>query len=69
MLRFLDGLGGRIENATLFMKDGTIAAVGQDIAAPENAQVIDGAGQMADTRHHRCAFASGRLSLSRGCCT
>ena len=41
----LDGLGGRIDDATLLMQDGKITALGQDVEVPEDAQVIDGAGK------------------------
>jgi Amidohydrolase family len=38
------GPAGRIEKATVVIRDGNIAAVGKDIAVPSNASVIDAAG-------------------------
>src|SRR5438132_126231 len=35
---------GRIENATVLVRDGKVAAVGKDVAIPDNATVIDAAG-------------------------
>src|SRR5947208_16962230 len=35
---------GRIEHATVVVRDGKVAAVGQDVAVPEDATVIDAAG-------------------------
>lgn len=40
-----DGEGGRIDNGAVLFRDGKIAEVGQSIAAPEGAQVIDGRGK------------------------
>src|SRR5258708_34700334 len=34
---------GRIENATVLIRDGKIAAIGKDLAIPDNATVIDAA--------------------------
>ncbi|NJC05986.1 imidazolonepropionase-like amidohydrolase [Sphingomonas kaistensis] len=41
----LDGEGGRIDNGQVYLADGKIQAVGQTVAAPAGAQVIDGAGK------------------------
>jgi imidazolonepropionase-like amidohydrolase len=41
----LDGEGGRIERGAVLFRDGKIVEVGQSIAAPEGATVIDGAGK------------------------
>lgn len=41
----LDGEGGRIDNGAVLFRDGKIAEVGQTIAAPEGATVIDGRGK------------------------
>lgn len=38
--------GPVIENGTIVIRDGRIAAVGADVAVPENARVIDGAGRV-----------------------
>jgi Amidohydrolase family len=39
------GKAGRLENATLVLRDGKIEAVGVDIKPPEDAQIIDGHGK------------------------
>lgn len=36
---------GKIENATVVVRDGTIVAVGADVKAPDYARVVDGKGQ------------------------
>ncbi len=41
----LDGEGGKIERGAVLFRDGKIVEVGQTIAAPEGATVIDGAGK------------------------
>ncbi|MBA4761414.1 amidohydrolase [Sphingomonas sp.] len=41
----LDGEGGKIERGAVLFRDGKIVEVGQIIAAPEGATVIDGAGK------------------------
>ena len=41
----LDGLGGRINNGDVLLMNGKIAAIGEDIAAPEGANVIDATGK------------------------
>ncbi|HXV74188.1 MAG TPA: amidohydrolase, partial [Sphingomonadales bacterium] len=40
-----DGAGGLIENGAVLMEGGNIAALGQNLAAPAGATVIDGAGK------------------------
>lgn len=39
------GKAGRIENATLVLRDGKIEAVGADVKPPEDAQIIEGHGK------------------------
>ena len=51
------GPAGTIENGTLLIRDGKIAAVGKDVAVPEGAVVIDGKGRyvmpgIIDTHSH-----------------
>lgn len=41
----LTGTGERLENGDVLMRDGKIAAVGTDLAAPEGARVIEAAGK------------------------
>ena len=41
----LDGEGGRIDNGAVLFREGKIVEVGQSIAAPEGATVIDGRGK------------------------
>lgn len=41
----LDGIGGRIENGALLMKDGKIVAIGNDITLPDDAVEVDGKGK------------------------
>ncbi|WP_390881942.1 amidohydrolase [Alteromonas oceanisediminis] len=53
----LDGVGGKIDNGAVLFVDGKISAVGKDIAAPDDAVVIDGAGKwvtpgIIDTHSH-----------------
>jgi imidazolonepropionase-like amidohydrolase len=40
-----DGAGGELANADVLMQDGHIAAVGQNLTAPEGATIIDGGGR------------------------
>ncbi len=40
-----DGEGGRVENGSVLFADGKVVQVGQAIAAPEGATVIDGRGK------------------------
>ena len=41
----LDGLGGQIDNGNILLKDGVIAGIGQNLQAPDGAQVIEGNGK------------------------
>jgi len=41
----LDGLGGEFANTDVLMQDGRIVSVGQNIAAPAGAEVIDASGR------------------------
>jgi len=41
----LTGTGEKIENATVLLQDGKIAAIGSDVAVPEGVAVIDGTGK------------------------
>ena len=41
----LDGIGKQIDNGSVLMVDGNIAAIGQDIEAPADAITIDGTGK------------------------
>ncbi|MFT4993804.1 MAG: imidazolonepropionase-like amidohydrolase [Paraglaciecola sp.] len=41
----LDGLGGRIENGSLLMKEGKIVALGDDITVGDDALQVDGKGK------------------------
>ncbi len=41
----LDGIGGQIENGDVLLVDGKISAIGETVAAPEGAQVIDATGK------------------------
>jgi imidazolonepropionase-like amidohydrolase len=41
----LDGIGGRIENASLLMEDGKIVALGDDIDVPDDAVEVNGQGK------------------------
>jgi imidazolonepropionase-like amidohydrolase len=41
----LDGLGGELADTDVLMRDGRIAAVGQNLTAPEGAAIIDAAGR------------------------
>jgi imidazolonepropionase-like amidohydrolase len=40
-----DGEGGRIDNGSILIADGKVAAFGEAVAAPEGAMVIDGRGK------------------------
>ncbi|QNM83424.1 amidohydrolase [Sphingomonas sabuli] len=68
-----DGLGGRIDNATVILADGKVQAVGgPDLAVPAGAQVIDGTGKFVtpgiiDVHSHLGDYPSpGVESLSDG---
>ncbi|MGE0595164.1 MAG: amidohydrolase [Hyphomonadaceae bacterium] len=41
----LDGLGGEFANSDVVFQDGRIVAIGQNLAAPAGAEVVDGAGR------------------------
>lgn len=41
----LDGLGGRLENASILLRDGRIAAIGPEVQAPPGAVVVDARGR------------------------
>jgi len=43
--RLFDGSGGTVDNATLIVRDGRVAAVGAGLAAPEDAERVDLAGR------------------------
>jgi len=69
----LDGEGGRIDNGSILLVDGKVAAVGgADLAAPEGATVIDAAGKyvtpgIIDIHSHLGDYPSpGVQSLSDG---
>ncbi|NVJ97044.1 MAG: amidohydrolase [Alphaproteobacteria bacterium] len=59
----LDGKGGRVDGGSILMEGGKIKAVGADVAAPEGADVIDGAGRwvtpgIIDTHSHLGVYPS-----------
>jgi imidazolonepropionase-like amidohydrolase len=68
----LTGTGPRLEGASVLLRDGRIAAVGRDIAAPPDAEVIDAAGRwitpgLIDTHSHLGVYsAPGGDALSDG---
>lgn len=41
----LDGLGGRLDDGAILLKDGRVAAVGEALEAPDGARVIDAGGR------------------------
>ncbi len=58
-----DGKGGMIQNGSVLMRGGNIAAVGNDIAAPAGANVINGQGKwvtpgIIDVHSHLGVYAS-----------
>lgn len=58
-----DGLGNRIDNGSILMRDGKIAAVGQNVAEPDNAVVIDANGKwvtpgIIDVHSHLGVYSS-----------
>jgi imidazolonepropionase-like amidohydrolase len=58
-----DGAGGLIENGAVLMENNTIAAIGQNLAAPDGAVVVDGAGKwvtpgIIDIHSHLGVYAS-----------
>ncbi|HET8634405.1 MAG TPA: hypothetical protein VFL88_09705, partial [Gemmatimonadales bacterium] len=44
--RILTGTGSTLDNATVLVRDGRIAAVGRDVTVPAGATVIDGQGKV-----------------------
>jgi len=68
----LTGTGEQLDHATIVMKDGNIVAVGQDVAVPEGAVVIDGTGKwvtpgIIDVHSHLGVYSSpGHRSMSDG---
>jgi len=57
------GTGEKIENGSLLMRDGSIAAIGKDVAAPEGVRVIDAKGRFVtpgiiDVHSHMGNYAS-----------
>ena len=60
---------GTIENGTIIIRNGKIAAVGKDLAVPAGAQVIDGKGKFVmpgiiDAHSHSAAESINEGSLS-----
>ncbi len=58
-----DGLGNRIDNGSILMRDGKIVAVGQNVAEPDNAVVIDANGKwvtpgIIDVHSHLGVYSS-----------
>ncbi len=63
----LDGLGTKYEQANLLIEDGKITALGPDIAAPDNAVTLDGAGKwvtpgIIDNHSHLGVYPSPSVS-------
>jgi imidazolonepropionase-like amidohydrolase len=63
----LDGEGTMIEDGSLLLQDGKVAAIGQDVAAPDGATVIDAAGRwvtpgIIDNHSHLGAYPSPQVS-------
>lgn len=59
----LDGIGGRLENGSVLIEDGKIAAVGADLTAPDGAATIDARGKwvtpgIVDNHSHLGAYPS-----------
>ena len=59
----LDGIGGRIENGSVLIQDGKIAAVGTDLKAPDGAATLDARGKwvtpgIIDNHSHLGAYPS-----------
>jgi imidazolonepropionase-like amidohydrolase len=67
-----DGEGGRIDNGAALFRDGKIVEIGQSVAAPEGARVIDGRGKyltpgVIDIHSHLGDYPSpGVAALSDG---
>jgi imidazolonepropionase-like amidohydrolase len=65
----LDGAGGEFANTDVLMRDGRIAAVGTNLAAPENAVVIDARGRFVtpgiiDAHSHLGVYPSPSISAT-----
>jgi imidazolonepropionase-like amidohydrolase len=63
----LTGTGERIENADLLMQDGRILGVGKNLAAPDNASVVDATGKwltpgIIDVHSHLGVYPSPGVS-------
>lgn len=59
----LDGAGARIENGSVLIENGRIAAIGEGLTAPEGAETIDAAGKwvtpgIIDNHSHLGAYPS-----------
>lgn len=59
----LDGVGGKIESASVVFQDGKISSFGQTVDTPENATVIDGKGKwltpgIIDVHSHLGVYAT-----------
>lgn len=72
-VRLFDG-DSVVERATVVVRDGRIVAVGAGVAAPEAAEVVDGAGQtllptLIDAHTHTFADAALEASLAFGVST
>ncbi len=67
-----DGIGGRIDNATVLMRDGKVERVAAGLAAPDGYEVIDGRGKyvtpgVIDSHSHLGVYPSpGVAALSDG---
>ncbi|MEZ5997476.1 MAG: amidohydrolase [Hyphomonas sp.] len=63
----LDGEGAKIENGSLLIRNGQIAAIGADLTAPDGATVIDASGRwvtpgIIDNHSHLGAYPSPSVS-------
>jgi len=64
-----DGAGAELANADVLMQDGHIAAVGQNLTAPDGATVIDGAGRFVtpgiiDAHSHLGVYPSPSINAT-----
>ncbi len=64
-----DGEGGEFANADVLMQDGRISAVGVNLAAPEGAAIIDGAGRFVtpgiiDAHSHLGVYPSPSINAT-----
>lgn len=68
----LTAAGPRIQNGTIVLRDGKVAAIGANVAVPSDAQVVDGTGKFVtpgiiDTHSHLGVYAApGVDALSDG---